>query len=153
MPLRSCDKFLYSFKGTPCGRASRGRALSAPGAARGRPAPRVRRGTCLSAAGVAGPRWSRGVAASPRPSGRQPSGHGGRHVSPGPHPAAPGSRRHAAGDRELVGGPVPLAPGILSPGKTRQLSRGTGAKSSWLFPGSRVLRGLYFCRLPALSGT
>ena len=45
------------------------------------------------------------AAASPRPSGRQPSGHGGRRSSPGPHPAAPAGHRHAAGGRGCPSGP------------------------------------------------
>ena len=51
VPSRTRENFLSGFKGTPCGRASRGRARSAPGATRGRSAPRGRRSSGLPAAG------------------------------------------------------------------------------------------------------
>ena len=114
----SVRSFFTDIKGTPFGRASRGRAGSAPGAACGRPPPRARRITRrlwrgLLASGGHGVRQRCRVLPDDGP---PDTAAAARHL--GPHPATSAGRRHAAGDRGCPSGPpVPLAPGILSPSK------------------------------------
>jgi len=119
--------FSTDFKGTPSARqpgpgwVRSGRKLRA--ARRASPARHP-----AAPAGVAGTTQSEGAAALPRPSGRQPSGHGG--CRPGWQARTRRSREPAVTPRRPRlpnGPPVPLAPGMLSPRKDHSQGRACGA--------------------------
>jgi len=119
--------FFTVIKGTPCGRASRGRAPSALGAACGHPPPRPRAApACLGLGSLARGGYGRGSFAA---SFRTPALRTRRP----PHVTWPASRRAGAPPSRgrwpwrPSGPPVPLVPGILSPRKDHRQGRACGA--------------------------
>jgi hypothetical protein len=106
--LKTCDNFLYGFKGTPSGRArpSGPRPSSAPGTRDHRDSARAGAGLTPEPGGVGGHRADSGAGGMPSPDGRELSGPGAATRSAGPHPQAGGSRSNAPRGprpRELAG--------------------------------------------------